>query len=272
MNNFSLHSLDEFKKLVWDFYQHNKRQFDWRDVEDPYQIVVSEVMLQQTQTSRVQKKFHEFLQKFPNFNALAQAERVDVLKIWVGLGYNRRAVALHEIAKRVMLEYKGQLPADVETLKTFKGLGHATASSIVAFAFNKPTVFIETNIRTVFLHCFYRNEELIHDKMLMPLVAMTVDQVNPRQWYYALTDYGVYLKKEHKNPSRNSKHHQVQSTFAGSDRQIRGAIIKFLTEHTKATQNKLIKNLAFEKERILAQTEKLIAEQMVIKNKNSLSL
>lgn len=264
-NSFAIAQADDFIKFIWDFYKKNKRDFAWRQTTDPYHIVVSEIMLQQTQTGRVVTKYQEFIAVFPDFKSLAKAERVDVLKQWVGLGYNRRGVALHEIAKKIELEFNEQLPDCPEILQTFKGLGPATAASIVAFAFNKPTVFIETNIRAVFLHSFYQKETEIHDKMLLPLIEMTVCKKNPREWYYALMDYGVYLKKLHKNPSRKSKHHSTQSQFEGSDRQIRGAIIKLLTQKKRCSLDALKKELAFEPARIEKQCNKLTKEGMVIK-------
>lgn len=265
---FTPHNLTDFINFIWDFYQNNKRDFAWRQTTEPYHIVVSEIMLQQTQTSRVVAKYQEFIAAFPDFKSLAQAERVDVLSRWVGLGYNRRGVALHEIAKKVQAEFGGQLPDCPKILQTFKGLGPATAASIVAFAFNKPTVFIETNIRAVFLHSFYQNETEVHDKMLLPLIEMTVCKKNPREWYYALMDYGVYLKKLYKNPSRKSKHHVVQSQFEGSDRQIRGAIIRLLTQKKQRSLTQLKKELQFEPARLEKQIQKLIQEGMLQQNKN----
>ncbi len=219
-----------FCKTVWNYYHTHKRIFAWRQTTDPYSIVVSEIMLQQTQTQRVAEKYEEFLSAFPTFDSLAHAPTSEVLKRWVGLGYNRRALALQGIAQKVVNEYGGQLPTDPVTLQTFKGLGPATASSIVTFAFNVPTIFIETNIRAVYLHAFFRHEEEVHDKQLLPFIALTVDQQNPREWYYALMDCGVLLKKLYKNPSRKSKHHTQQSKFEGSDRQLRGAVIRLCTQ------------------------------------------
>lgn len=218
----------------------------WREVINPYYVVVSEVMLQQTQTGRVEKKFPLFIELFPTFEALAQAPFVNVLECWVGLGYNRRARALHEISNRVCKDFGGQLPSEIEVLETFKGLGKATASSIVAFAFNKPTVFIETNIRTVYLHTFFPGEEGISDSELLPYIEATVDKKNPREWYYALMDYGVMLKKQYKNPSRNSRHHVVQSKFEGSRRQVRGAVLKYLVKSGEVQKQKLLKELLFD--------------------------
>ena len=173
-------SLKEFQAFVWDFYKQEKRLFAWRETTNPYFIVVSEIMLQQTQTSRVVEKYNLFIQTFPTFESLANASFKEVLKVWVGLGYNRRAQALQGIAQKIVNEHSGALPSCPEILQTFKGLGPATASSIVTFAFNKPTVFIETNVRAVFLHSFFKDQDEVHDKELMPLVALTVDEINPR--------------------------------------------------------------------------------------------
>lgn len=218
-----------FRSFIWSFYRNNGRLFTWRNNENPYAVVVSEIMLQQTQTYRVEPKFESFMLKFPSFEVLANAELSEVLTAWQGLGYNRRALALYTLAQRVVKEYNGQLPNDPAVLVTFKGIGPATASSICAFAFNKPTIFIETNIRSVFIHSFFKTQEQVSDKELLPLIEATLDHENPREWYYALMDYGVYLKKEKGNPSRKSKHYSKQSKFAGSDRQIRGAIIRAIT-------------------------------------------
>lgn len=267
--HYNFNELDQFVADIWQFYRQNRRDFVWRNLNpDPYHIVVSEIMLQQTQTSRVAIKFPEFIAQFPTFEILAQAQRADVLATWVGLGYNRRGVALHEIAQKVVTEFDGQLPACVQTLKTFKGLGHATASSIVAFAFNQPTVFIETNIRAVFIYSFFNKEQEVPDQLLMPLIEKTVCKANPREWYYALMDYGVYLKKQFKNPSRKSKHHSVQSTFEGSDRQIRGAIIKLLSQKKQLELAQLIDLLEFDSKRIEQQCNKLVKEGMITLSTN----
>jgi len=222
-----------FQRFIVDFYGQHGRTFAWRHIENPYQIVVSEIMLQQTQTYRVEPKFEQFIATFPDFELLAQASLRDVLTMWQGLGYNRRAKFLHELAQKIVTEHGGYLPQSPEILQTLPGIGKATAASICAFAFNMPTVFIETNIRAVYIHSFFPTQEIVSDKELMPLIAQTVDSENPRQWYYALMDYGVFLKKLHKNPSRKSAHHVQQSRFEGSDRQIRGAIIRALVERNR---------------------------------------
>ena len=252
--------LASFKDFIWAFYREQGRIFAWRNNDDPYAVVVSEIMLQQTQTYRVAPKFENFIDNFPTFQALAQAPLQEVLAAWQGLGYNRRALALQSIAQRVVSEHAGMLPNDPEILITFKGIGPATASSICAFAFNRPTIFIETNIRSVFIHSFFKGRDKVDDKELLPLVQATLDHENPREWYYALMDYGVYLKKEKGNPSRKSKHHTKQSKFEGSDRQVRGAIVRAVTRYGELSENDLFIATKEPDEtrfsRILAQLEK----------------
>lgn len=218
-----------FQETINAYYATHKRNFPWRDVSNPYYVLVSEIMLQQTQTYRVEPKFEQFIAQFPTINDLASAPLVTVLFAWQGLGYNRRAKFLHKAAQEVVALHNGQVPSAVSDLQALPGLGYATASSVAAFAYNIPTVFIETNIRAVFLHFFFNEQVDIHDKQIMPLVADALEGQDPRQWYYALMDYGVMLKKTHANPSRKSRHHVKQSRFEGSDRQLRGAIIRVLT-------------------------------------------
>lgn len=255
-----------FRQLIYDYYAANKREFVWRWTHDPYHIVVSEIMLQQTQTSRVVEKYLQFITALPTFEALAHASQREVLTLWSGLGYNRRGLALQGIAQRVVAEFHGQLPADPVLLQTFKGIGPNTAGSICAFAFNMPVVFIETNIRALFIHTFFKDRpDKVHDKELLPLIAQTVDTGNAREWYYALMDYGVMLKKQFKNPSRKSASHARQSTFEGSERQIRGMIIKLLTQFSALSFEQLIELIQKEPRRIERNLEDLCAENLVRK-------
>lgn len=238
-----------FQKIIYGYYREHARQFPWRMSRDPYHILVSEIMLQQTQTERVAQKYEQFITEFPDFSTLACAPLQKVLSVWQGLGYNRRAISLKTIARTVMEEFGACLPPDVELLKTLPGIGQATASAICAFAFNKPTVFIETNIRRVFIHFFFPHRDMVKDAEILPLVEMTLDKSNPREWYYALMDYGVMLKKElHltqlRNPNRRSAHYQLQSPFEGSNRQIRGMILKTLiAAQTDLSENEIVQEV-----------------------------
>ena len=196
---------------------------------NPYCVLISEVMLQQTQVERVIEKYESFIRRFPDFAALAHAPLGAVLKEWQGLGYNRRAIAVKKIAEIVQRDYAGTLPQDTDTLVQFPGIGAYTAAAIGVFAFNQPAVVIETNIRAVFIHTFCGDRTNVGDKELVPFIEQTLDRKNPRKWYGALMDYGVMLKKKFANPARRSSHHTQQSTFAGSNRQLRGRILTLLT-------------------------------------------
>lgn len=222
-----------FRKLIHNYYKNNKRPFPFREKINPYNVLVSEIMLQQTQTSRVSEKFLTFVDKFPDFLSLSNASLEEVLKQWKGLGYNRRAIALKKIAEIVINEYEGKLPDSLEILKSFPQIGHNTASSIITFAFNKPSVFIETNIRRVYIYFFFHNKSKINDKEILSLLEKTIDRTNPREWYYALMDYGVMLKKIHPDLSKKSAHYRKQAPFKGSTRQIRGRILDILINQGK---------------------------------------
>ena len=246
MQKLTFDQITQFQSSVYNFYTANRREFIWRQNITPYKIVISEVMLQQTQTARVVPKFENWLQQFPDFNTLACASAHDVLTAWQGLGYNRRGLALLKIAQIVMADHGGQLPNDPAILQTFPAIGPNTAGSICAFAFNNPIVFIETNIRTVYTHTFFPGQSEISDKQLLPLITQTVDQQNAREWYYALMDYGVHLKQNLPRINAASKHYTRQSKFEGSKRQVRGAIIKILTQLKQVDQDTLVELLDFE--------------------------
>jgi A/G-specific adenine glycosylase len=220
-------TIPQFKKTIWKYYESNKRNFAWRKTKDPYKILVSEVMLQQTQATRVVIKYKSFLKKFPDVTALAKAPLGEILGEWQGLGYNRRAKYLKQCAEEIVRSYNDTFPKDFKILCSLPGIGPATAGDILAFAWNIPTVVIETNIRSVFIHFFFKDRESVADKEILPLIEKTLDTENPREWYWALFDYGAFLKQTG-NPSRKSAHHSVQSKFNGSMRQKRGQILKTL--------------------------------------------
>lgn len=239
-----------FRTTVYNYYKSNKRSFPWRETTDPYAILISEFMLQQTQTDRVVPKYEAFIKRFPDFRTLAQAKQTEVLEYWQGLGYNRRALYLHKTAQQIHELFHDQLPTDQLTLQTFPGIGPYTAAAIIAFAFNQPAVVIETNIRTVFIYHFFGDKEDVHDKEILSLIKETVDTANPREWYYALMDYGVYLKKLHPNPNRKSKHYTKQSKFEGSDRQLRGELLRILLNDKEIPLSKLSVDLQEDTKRL----------------------
>jgi len=228
--------IQKFQKEIYRYYKAHRRNFAWRPPSlklrkgkaDPYHVLVSEVMLQQTQTSRVEKKYPLFVKQFPSVQTLAGASPSAVLGAWSGLGYNRRATFLKRAAEIICEHFDGKVPASYEALRQLPGVGHNTAGAVLAFAFNIAVPFIETNVRSVFIHHFFSKKKRVSDKIILPYVRLTLDPGNARDWYYALMDYGAMLKEKYSNPSRKSAHHQKQSRFEGSHRQLRGMILKTL--------------------------------------------
>ncbi len=239
----------EFKRTVRAHYRKNGRKMPWRETRDPYRIVVSEIMLQQTQVDRVRIKYETFIKRFPTWKKLADAPVDAVLREWQGLGYNRRALFLKRMAEVVVQTHKGILPSDPLILKTLPGIGKATASAIAAYAFNVPTPFIETNIRSVYIHHFFPEKSGVRDEDLMPIISKTLDTKNPREWYWALMDYGTFIKKTTPNPSRKSAHHAKKTKLKGSLREARGAVIKLLGRK-KMTEKQLTRESGIEDGRI----------------------
>lgn len=231
--------IEAFRQAIYERYDATPRPMPWRETRDPYHILVSEVMLQQTQVERVKNKYASFLDTFPTLADLAAAPLEQVLRTWQGLGYNRRAIALKRCAEEIISRYNGRFPETISELETLPGIGPYTARAVGAFAFGVAEALIETNIRTVFIHYFFQGTDKIHDRQIMPLVAATLDHDNPREWYYALMDYGMLLKQLHPNPNRRSSHHVRQSPFRGSNRELRSRILRVILEQPGITARHL---------------------------------
>jgi A/G-specific adenine glycosylase len=249
--------------LLW--YERNGRHgLPWRHTTNPYHILVSEVMLQQTQVNRVIPKYKAFLQRFPTVAVLARAPLADVLTLWQGLGYNRRAKCLHECAQVVVRDYEGVFPAYESALRTLPGIGAYTAGAMLAFAFNQGIPIIETNIRTVYLEHFFKNAAVVTDKEILHIVTKTLPPDNPREWYYALMDYGAHLKRVGKGQLHKSRAYRKQLPFKGSNRQLRGAIIRFLTQNHRATKRALRTKLSdFSESTLDIQLQKLVGDGLL---------
>ncbi|MGI6591529.1 MAG: adenine glycosylase [Eggerthellaceae bacterium] len=236
--------IDAFCNRVWEEGRQHYRVLPWRHIDDAYAVLVSEVMLQQTQVSRVIRYWKRFLDRFPTIDALASAESGAVLEIWQGLGYNRRALMLKHCAETCSEQWGGELPHAYQDLVSLPGIGPATAAGVRSFAWNKPGVYLETNVRSVFLYEWFPDaQEPVRDKQLIPLIEATCSQDNPRDWYYALLDYGAYLKSTHPNPSRCSAHHTRQSTFEGSRRQKRAEIVRLVLEEPGIVLDDIVERL-----------------------------
>ncbi len=222
-------------------------------------------MLQQTQVERVIPKYQAFLERFPDTKSLAAATLQEIYVLWQGLGYNRRARFLQRTAQEIESAHSGRFPHSSAELLKLPGIGPYTASAICTFAYNEPVTLIETNVRTVFLYHFFAGEDAVTDAQLLPKITQELWQDNPREWYAALMDYGSVLKKLIPNPSRRSKHHTKQSRFDGSVRQVRGELLRLLSQGamTRPELSTQLKSNAIHLETALTQLvkEKFLVEK-----------
>ena len=266
-SSLSTFQVNHFRKKIYDHYAKHGRDLPWRKRITPYRVLVSEIMLQQTQVDRVIEKYKEFLSAFPDFKTLAKAPLPKLLKIWSGMGYNRRALSLRKLAQAVVVEHKGRLPSDPHVLLTLPGIGQYTAGALSAFAFNKPVVFMDTNIRRVYIHEFLHDRRNIHDDELFPLVEKTLDSKDHRKWYNALMDYGAMLKLEHGNPNIRSVHYTRQSPFENSNRQVRGRIIKALVTGAPLTEARIVTETGMAAGRVRKNLDQLEREGFIMKRR-----
>ena len=255
--------LEEFSATVWERGRELYRDLPWRDTHDPYAILLSEVMLQQTQVSRVMGRWEQWLETFPTIADLASAPLPPVLELWQGMGYNRRALNLKRCAEEVVAMHDGVVPSDKKALLALPGIGPSTSAGVRIFAFRQPGMYLETNVRAVFIHELFPGRESVADKELVSLVEATCPQdARVRAWYYALLDYGAYLKKTMPNPTRRSKHYTRQSKFEGSHRQKRAYLLRRVIDDALSTED-LARDLA-QSERASGRQEPSVEEVRAI--------
>lgn len=224
-----------FKRIVWAYYKkHGRHDLPWRKTHNPYRILVSEVMLQQTQVERVIPYYRAWMKQFPTVHALAKASLADVLRAWQGLGYNRRAKMLHEASK--ILAQRKYFPKDMHSLEVLPGIGPYTARAVMAFAYNADVVCVETNIRTVITHHFFARKKSVTDAEVLRTLEQVLPKGKSRAWHAALMDYGAYLKRTGVRINAKVKGYTKQSLFKGSDREARGAILRLLA-HAPTTRH-----------------------------------
>lgn len=258
----------KFRNIVWKHYaEQGRHTLPWRKSHDPYKVLVSELMLQQTQVDRVIPYFKVWVKKYPNIKALAAAPLADVLRQWQGLGYNRRAKMLHEAAKAVTRDHNGRMPKTIEELVALPGVGPYTARAVAAFAYNQDVTFIETNLRTAIIHHFFSDRSGISDSEVLAVLEKVkprwTTERGPREWYSALMDYGAFLKRSGVRINAKSKGYAKQSAFEGSGRQARGAILRRLADGPEGKM-KLMRLLPSErKEQLEEQLQKLVKEGMI---------
>jgi A/G-specific adenine glycosylase len=220
----------QFQDMIYDHYRQCGRVFPWRSTTDPYAILVSEVMSQQTQITRVVPKYTAWMKRWPTIADLDQASLAQVLTMWSGLGYNRRAKSLLETSKVVVRHFEGILPREEKALLALPGIGRYTAAAIQAFAFNLPVVVMDTNIRTVYIATFFPKAKQVTDSELYPIIETTMDRLQPGRWFNALIDYGASMKSQGGNHATRSKSYVKQAPLKGSVREVRGYVLKQVTQ------------------------------------------
>jgi len=251
-----------FREMILSNYRQAGRKFPWRGA-DPWGVMVSEFMLQQTQTERVMRYWENWMRRWPRPQDLAGASMEETLRLWSGLGYNRRCYNLKNSAVIITAEYDGKVPETPPTLRLLPGIGPYIAGAIACFAYNYPSVFIETNIRSTIIHCFFPGRDDVKDSEIFPILETALDKKDPRTWYYALMDYGVSLKKLTENPGRRSAHYARQSPFIGSFRQARGKVIKALASIGSSNAEELRIACGLEDEKLYRVLDRLEKESLV---------
>ena len=254
------YTVRRFRELVRAYYRENGRKLPWRETMDPYAILVSEIMLQQTQVDRVIGKYKEFMSVFPDISDLASASVEDVLRVWQGMGYNRRALSLHALATIIIEKHQGLIPNRMEDLVQLPGIGNATASDILVFAFNKPAIVVETNIRALFIYLFFNESEIVSDLKIHHLVEKTMDRKCPRDWYNGLMDIGSCVKRLYGNPARRSSHYTKQSSFEGSNRQMRSRVLRIILEYGSLSMEEITSKIPYSSEDVQPNLDNMVRE------------
>ncbi|MFH1174807.1 MAG: Fe-S cluster assembly protein HesB [archaeon] len=212
----------EVQRTILDHYAKHGRNLPWRKTTNPYKILVSEVMLQQTQVDRVIPKYAAFIKKFPTLQTLARAKKENVLKLWSGLGYNSRAVRLQRLARHVVNAYKGKFPQTYKELLALPGIGPYTAKAVLIFAYNKGEITIDTNVRRILIALLHLSEKTPQATLERYALAL-LPKGRSRDWHNALMDYGAMVLTARKT---GIKPVSKQSPFKDSDRYYRGQILK----------------------------------------------
>jgi A/G-specific adenine glycosylase len=262
----------EFQTFIFSWWKKNRRELPWRRTHDPYRILVSEVMLQQTQVSRVLPKYEEFLMLFPDVTALARATPASVLRAWKGMGYNRRALYLQKTAQTVITVYKGEFPKRESELLKLPGLGMYTTRAIMVFAYKQDVAMVDTNIRQIITHYFFAGVPQT-PKIIQEFADTLVPKGKSWEWHQALMDYGALampaLRPRRKPTDKKS------IPFRETNRFYRGRIIDCLRERAM-DEAQLVKDMSarYDKPEDFVEViiERLIDDGLVVKKKNILSL
>ncbi|MCX6663249.1 MAG: Fe-S cluster assembly protein HesB [Euryarchaeota archaeon] len=264
---FSPERIQEFQKKVFSFYQKNKRELPWRKTTDPYKILLSELMLQQTQVNRVILYYDKWIARWPAIDALASATRAEVLQEWMGLGYNTRAINLHKAARKIVTEFDNDVLEAMKQYTEIPGVGRYTSQAVKIFSTNADLVTVDTNIRRIFIKEFHLPDK-VSDKELWGLAEQCLPKGRSREWHNALMDYGALHLTAQKT---GIKPKTQQSRFEGSDRQIRARILRYLLKETMSL-SELEKTFGIEQMRLRRILDKMVTEKIIVNKNNSYQL
>ncbi len=260
-SNLPEEKIKHFQKKVFSFYKKNKRELPWRNTTDPYKILLSEFMLQQTQVNRVVSYYEKWIVKWPSIDLLAAATLAQILEMWMGLGYNTRAVNLHRTARKIVAEFDSDVLKALKQYEQLPGIGKYTSQAVQIFSTNDDLVAVDTNIRRIFIREFDL-PLTIPDKELWRIASLCLPSGKSRQWHNALMDYGaLYLTSQ----KTGIKPKTQQSRFEGSNRQIRAKILRCLLQEDLSL-SELETEIEVKQARLLPILEKMIAEKTIIKN------
>jgi A/G-specific adenine glycosylase len=259
--------IQRFQKKVFSFYKRYRRKLPWRKTSDSYKILLSELMLQQTQVNRVILYYEKWITRWPTIDALASASLAEVLKMWIGLGYNTRAVNLHKAARKIVTTFDSDVLEAMKQYKEIPGVGRYTSQAVQIFSTNTDLVTVDTNIRRIFIHEF-NLPETVTDKALWELAERCLPRGKSRDWHNALMDYGALFLTAKKT---GIKPKTQQSKFEGSDRQIRARILRCLLKE-KMSLSELEKTVRIEQIRLTQILDKMMNEKIIMKKNNSYQL
>ncbi len=257
--------IQTLQNKILNWYTTNKRDLPWRTTQEPYHILVSEIMLQQTQVDRVIPYYHKWLETFPTLESLAKAEKTLILKNWSGLGYNNRPLRLQQLAQQ-LTQKSLPFPTTYVSLVELPGIGPYTANAILAFAFNQSVPVIDTNIRRVLIHELHLPEAISLENLQI-IAQQCIPKDKSKLWHNALMDYGALYATSRKTGIESLS---KQSKFEGSTRQVRSNIVKYLLENKTTTLERL-KSLYSHKE-FNTILEKMLKEGLVKQKENTLTL
>jgi len=264
LKRISAESIKRFQKKIFLFYKKNKRDLPWRKTTDPYKILLSEIMLQQTQVKRVVVYYEKWIARWFTIHAFASAALPEVLQMWMGLGYNTRAINLHNTAKKIVDIFDGDVLRAMQQYKELPGIGKYTSQAVQIFSTNADLITVDTNIRRIFISEFDLPEN-ISERDLWILAEQCLPVGKSRDWHNALMDYGALRLTAHKTGIRPTTR---QTQFEGSNRQIRAQILRHVLEKPM-TGKELTQTLKIDQERLEPILEKMINQHILLKKNNT---